>query len=160
MQIRRILACAMLAIVALPVHPESPTSPEADKTLANLRNLAAAIETFASDHKRYPDASNYAKLKSLITPKYIVIEEEITDGWRHEFAYLVTKDGCHYRLVSAGSDGSFEDGSLKMSPEAPAKRVAKSDTEDLLFQDNSFRWVPINGEFAFELREDSTFRCR
>lgn len=88
-----------------------PTSParEVNRTLADLRTIATAIEAYAADYQRYPEAQTFGELKEVIEPKYIV---RLTgkDAWGTDLRYIVNRNGSRYRIVSAGADQVFETG--------------------------------------------------
>ena len=51
------------------VHPGDHT--ELNRTIADMRSIAAAVEAYASDHRRFPTAATIIELEPLLQPKYI-----------------------------------------------------------------------------------------
>ncbi len=72
------------------------------RTIADLREVAAAVEAFRRERGFYPSVANFAALVDQLTPTYLkrVIRE---DWWHRPFLYAVTTRG--YRLESLGPDG-------------------------------------------------------
>lgn len=149
-------AISLLVIIA--VGPRTAAD-NLDKTMANVRSLAAVMEAYAMDHGHYPKVSTYEELETLVEPRYIKINEAIVDDWSNSFLYLVTSDGCHYRIVSAGADGRFEDSSVEMSSRLPDQQVAASVQHDIIWQDHAFRQVPPGHRSALDVRQTRRFSC-
>jgi hypothetical protein len=125
----------------------------ARRTLADLRTFAAAIEAYGADHKTYPSMTSITDLRSALEPKYVG-GMPLKDGWGHEYRYLVSSDGRHYRVVSAGSDGVFQKDFAQISKQPPDNRSSKNFADDIVYQDGSFRRLPDALKSAFELHED------
>jgi hypothetical protein len=74
------------------------------KTMADIRSLATAVESYAVDHNEYPPAEG---LRGFLEPNYIKTTPAL-DGWGNQFRYYATADHTSYLIVSAGADGAFE----------------------------------------------------
>jgi hypothetical protein len=76
------------------------------RTLADIRSLATAIESFRIDHGRVPGPTEgyvaVAMMREAIEPSYIR-RAPLADGWGNTLVYR--SDGQHYRLASPGRDG-------------------------------------------------------
>ncbi len=77
-------------------------------TLADMREVAMALERFAVDHQSYPRVRDIEALRPALEPKYIK-QLPSTDGWRHPLVYEVKGPGMTYTLSSPGKDGEFQD---------------------------------------------------
>ena len=155
---RRVLAFALLFATATSSGASDTPRPVA-KTIADMRTMAAAVESYALDHRRYPPTSDFSQLVGLLVSKYLLPDGPILDGWGAPYKYLATPDGCHYRILSAGADGVFEKANLAMSLSPPERRASSRPSADIVFQDNAFQRVPAAASFALTLHEERLFSC-
>ena len=79
-------------------------------TLRDVSSLGIAIEAYWQDHKEYPRATTVAELVKLLSPSYAA-HLETQDAWGTDVRYVPTPDHQDYRVVSAGSDRRFDEGS-------------------------------------------------
>lgn len=89
------------------------------RTMGDMRSIATAIESYATDYNSYPPAAAQsvpfgstpdtvgAKLGTYIAPTYIKVLP-LTDGWNSWLRYGTGNNGANYFLQSGGRDGSFE----------------------------------------------------
>jgi hypothetical protein len=115
-----------------------------EQTMANMHEIAIAAESWGVDHDdRYPRSQTWAELRKELEPTYIK-ELPLEDGWGNEFAWVVSEDGKHYRIVSAGADKTFEWDSRRISLKEPSKEVKYSDRleGDIIFADGAFIQAP------------------
>ena len=107
------------------------------QTKMDMLSLATAIEAYAVDNNRFPDAATIEELPKFIHPMYIS-QVPLSDAWRVPYRYVVAKDGKDFRLVSAGSDQKFDESSW-------GTEVLSSDSrDDAVFSDSRGfyrRWV-------------------
>ena len=78
------------------------------RTMAHLRSLATAIESYAIDNDVYPSISGFGTaedLQHLIEPIYIR-STPLRDGWNRPIYVRAGRDG--YWLISAGHDGTLD----------------------------------------------------
>lgn len=108
-------------------------------TMNSMRTIAAALEKYAGAHTAYPE-TGFAGLKRALVPHYLDALPE-KDAWGNDFYYTATRHGRHYRIVSAGSDGLFEDGSRQI-PEDGDQFEETTLTDDLAFD-----IIHANGSF-------------
>jgi len=73
------------------------------RTMADLRALAVAIETYGIDAGSFPVAADAPSLKSIVDPTFIK-HIPLKDGWNNDFA--VNSGGADYTVGSEGKDGS------------------------------------------------------
>jgi hypothetical protein len=116
------------------------------QTMTDLRTIAVAVESYAVDHNRYPAATTYAGLKTLLEKDAYGNALPEKDVWGHDYAYVVSEDGTRYRLVSAGSDGNFEWDSRRTGPAEEQLRYRDRLEDDIIFADGTFVQLPIQGK--------------
>lgn len=85
------------------------------RTMSDMRTIATAIEAYATDFNRYPDASSFPALIQQLAPTYVSNPTSI-DDWGHplryeRIRYAGGRDG--YALGSAGKDGEWEKRALR-----------------------------------------------
>jgi hypothetical protein len=131
--------------------PADDDSPEGC-TLSELRSLATAIEAYAADQQRYPDAETIHELKDILEPKY-VIRMTGKDGWGSHSRYAANRQRSRYALISAGSDRVFEEDSERIRCVPRPQRAADKDGADLIYEGCRFRVVPAAYDRALEIRD-------
>lgn len=118
-------------------------------SVAEIKTIAMALQAYAADHGRYPTvnqggleadglgmADTIDALKKFLVPDYIQ-RLPTADGWNHPYLYGATEDASSFMLMSLGSDGKMDQGSL------PAGQVATSCYEnDIIWEDRQFTRVP------------------
>jgi type II secretion system protein G len=90
------------------------------RTMADMRTLALAIESYSTDFNRYPASAGFvlpsglslpdvtlAPLMPELTPTYIKIVP-MKDGWDSWFTYGTSPSEFDYVLRSNGADGAPE----------------------------------------------------
>ena len=119
-----------------------------ESTMSDMRSAATAIEAYATDVNKYPDAQSWSELGKVLSPTYIKTMPE-KDGWGNEYAYVVSADRMNYRVISAGADGTFEWDSRRIvlppaKPDGKAIEPKASDRleDDIIFADGSFVQFP------------------
>ncbi len=123
------------------------------RTMSDIRNVATAIEAYAVDNDDTYPTGDYAALKELLSPTYIVKFPE-KDIWGHEYAYVASSDGLHYRLVSGGADSNFEWDSRRIAEaakgadeeESPDVRYRDRLEDDFIYADGSFLQLPVQAK--------------
>ena len=116
------------------------------RTMADLRSLSTALETYGADHNRFPPSSaftlpsglalpnvNIAFASNYLVPTYIKEVPRI-DGWRNPLLYSVTADGNDYGIRSCGKDGLPE--------EAPSYGPTTEFNADVILVDGVFVQYP------------------
>lgn len=115
------------------------------RTMADMRSVATAIEAYATDRddSTYP-RGEYEALGRQLVPVYMKTIPA-KDMWGTPFAYVVSADGQHYRIVSAGADLKFEPESLRVVAAAgkrPVEVSAKDPVADIIYEDGMFMQYP------------------
>jgi len=86
--------------------PARPSRHVERPTMADMRSIATAIESYAIDHDAYPcprpGLVPLAELTALLEPVYIR-DLPLQDGWGHPFLFSCGGEG--YGIVSLGADG-------------------------------------------------------
>jgi general secretion pathway protein G len=117
------------------------------RTLADMRSIATAVESFAIDNDVYPLQGG--GLRTLdgsrpdVEPLYIRTLP-LEDGWGNP--YLYWSDSLTYVLVSAGADGVFEPRWRELAPlEAIQPGPTKDPNADVVFANGQFVEWPGDG---------------
>ena len=92
----------MIAAIAIPNLLNAVNRGKQKRTMADMRAIATAIESYAVDNSAYPDASSFATLATLIEPSYITTLPA-ADGWGRSFT--IDSAPVQYTVWSGGSDG-------------------------------------------------------
>jgi general secretion pathway protein G len=116
----------ILAAIAIPNLLNALQRGRQKRTMADMRSLATAIESYNVDNSSYPaamvcpgpqvlpdDADTAPALDSnswsLLRPTYIT-DPPVMDGWRHPLHYTVDNILNAYSIVSWGRDGTADGG--------------------------------------------------
>ena len=92
----------IIAAIAIPNLLNAIDRGKQKRTMADLRSLGTAIESYSIDNNVYPAAANFSTLEGVIEPIYIRTAPE-SDGWGRTF--LVTSTNTLYTVGSGGKDG-------------------------------------------------------
>jgi hypothetical protein len=123
------------------------------QTLADMRALATAIEAYQTDQKdeTYP-AGDFAALKTVLhdgSYQYLAKFPE-KDMWGNPYAYVVSEDRHHYRIISSGADSTFEWDSRRIVLPKPGQsiEVRYSDRleDDLIYGDGQYIQIPVQAK--------------
>jgi len=118
----------VLAAIAIPNLLNALQRGKQKRTMADMRTLATAIESYNVDNSSYPSALTCpgpqvlpdnsdpgvftldSNSWSVLKPTYIALPPW-SDGWHHSLHYTVDNQLFAYALVSYGRDG-FADGAV------------------------------------------------
>ena len=95
----------IIAAIAIPNLLNAIDRGKQKRSMADLRSIGTAVESYAIDNNYYPAATDVATLGAVgtnVVPIYIKTMP-IQDGWRHDFYVNSTTTG--YTLASGGKDG-------------------------------------------------------
>lgn len=118
------------------------------RTMSDMQSIAYALDQYMDENDRYP-IGDYASLKATLDPYLDKFPEK--DIWDHAYAYVVSPDGAHYRLVSSGADGNFEwDSRRIVAAKVPAgetvivpeTRYRERLEDDVICEDGNFVQLP------------------
>jgi uncharacterized protein len=119
------------------------------RTMSDIRSVGAALESYAIDHEEKFPSGDYSALEAVLAPNYLK-SVPAKDMWDHAYAYVVSDDGKHYRIVSSGADGIFEWDSRRIdaakNDEQPAIRYRDRLEDDLIYQDDAFWQLPVQAK--------------
>jgi hypothetical protein len=119
-----------------------------EQTMTDMRSLMTAIEAWSTDNdEKYPAAMTLDELAKELEPAYMKAIPR-KDAWGNDFAYVVSEDRKHFRIVSAGADNAFEWDSRRIVPTTPSKdageQVKLTDRleDDIIMGDGGYIQVP------------------
>ena len=92
----------IIAAIAIPNLLNAIDRGKQKRTMADLRSLGTAVETYSIDNNDYPTAATIAALEAVIEPTYIRTAPS-EDGWSNAFA--VSSITTEYTICSGGKDG-------------------------------------------------------
>lgn len=96
----------IIAAIAIPNFFNAVDRGKQKRTIADLRAIGTAVESYAVDNKIYPTATTAAELQALIEPVYIK-KMPAVDGWGNVFQ--VDSHVTEYTIFSHGKDGVGSD---------------------------------------------------
>lgn len=107
----------ILAAIAIPNLLSATQRSKQKRTMADLRSLGTAVEAWATDQNKYPEAPDLEQLEQQLVPTYIKTLPK-KDGWGNGFRYdcwvSSGTGGCDsYAIASSGKDGAFEKDNLR-----------------------------------------------
>jgi general secretion pathway protein G len=133
----------ILAAIAIPNLLAAVQRGRQKKSMADMRSLATAIESYAVDYNVYPSAACDAGLYtsgtavtlgtgsfSALQPSYIA-KAPVTDGWGHFYGYASTDAADQYRIVCYGRDGAA-------GPSAVTCGTTHDFNDDILYSNGTF----------------------
>jgi len=135
----------IIAALLIPNFLDALQKAKTKRTLADMRMIGTALESYKVDRESIPQTDSVAGLAEFLQPLYLN-ELPLMDGWQHELRYqcwsrIGSRYPCDsYRLVSAGRDGVFEQSDFQRYQEGP---TALGDYDrDLVYGDGGFVQVP------------------
>jgi len=126
----------ILAAIAIPNFVTALQRSKQKRTMADMRSLATALETYATTANQYPQAASAAELGPVLTPTYIKAVPTV-DGWGTALRYEGSPRD--YAITSAGADQKFEHEVL--GEYSPGTTTQNFDC-DLVFANGSFVQYP------------------
>ncbi len=135
----------LVAAIALPNLLSAGDRERQLRTLADMRAIAAAIDSFAEDHGDSMEAQDIGELRRTLEPRYLS-RFPSKDAWGHSFLFERFDDGG-YRIRSYGRDGLADD--------APGGPTDDFDA-DIILEDGEFvQWPEHGGPDGFETLPES-----
>jgi type II secretion system protein G len=122
----------IIAAIAVPSLLSAIQRTKQKRTMADIRYLGTALETYHTDFNKYPQ-SGIANLTCL-EPNYMRYVNSI-DGWGYSLHYVAFNVDQDYSLGSGGRDGSIPAWSL------PPQTTTSFD-DDIIFFDGQFMVYP------------------
>ena len=93
----------IIAAIAIPNLLNAIDRGKQKRTMADLRSIGTAVESYAVDNNVYPTATDAAALTTSVQPIYIK-SMPAADGWSNTFT--VNSATSTYTLASLGKDGT------------------------------------------------------
>src|SRR5580765_3940229 len=93
----------IIAAIAIPNLLNAIDRGKQKRTMADMRSIGTAIESYAVDQNVYPVAATAAILSTLVQPVYIKTMP-VNDGWNNVFNVASTT--VAYTVFSTGKDGA------------------------------------------------------
>lgn len=103
----------LIAAIAIPNLLNAIDRGKQKRTMADIRSIGTAVETFAVANGRYPAnvetstpvaGNTEMNLEQWLSPDFIR-QPPAVDGWGHPLVYQSDSEGSSYRLMSYGKDG-------------------------------------------------------
>jgi general secretion pathway protein G len=95
----------IIAGIAIPNLLNAIDRGKQKRTMADMRTVGTAVESYAVDNNIYPAANSAATLASLVAPIYVKTMPT-HDGWNNTFR--VESGGTTYTIYSFGKDGNSQ----------------------------------------------------
>jgi len=93
----------IIAAIAIPNLLNAIDRGKQKRTMADMRSIGTAVESYAVDNNVYPVAATVATLTGLVQPIYIKTMPAV-DGWSN--AFVVDSIATQYTIYSTGKDGT------------------------------------------------------
>jgi general secretion pathway protein G len=94
----------IIAAIAIPNLLNAIDRGKQKRTMADMRSLGTAVESYAVDNNVYPVVGTAAALKTVIEAGAYMKNMPTADGWSNTF--VVDSITSQYTLYSTGKDGS------------------------------------------------------
>ena len=93
----------IIAAIAIPNLLNAIDRGKQKRTMADMRSIGTAIESYAVDNNVYPNVNTNTGLEAVVETTYIK-EMPLNDGWSN--AFQVASTTTQYTIHSFGKDGS------------------------------------------------------
>jgi general secretion pathway protein G len=94
----------IIAAIAIPNLLNAIDRGKQKRTMADMRSLGTAVESYAVDNNVYPQVTDAATLKSVVEAGAYMKNMPTTDGWSNTFQ--VASATTQYTIYSFGKDNS------------------------------------------------------
>jgi len=96
----------IIAAIAIPNLLNAINRGKQKRTMADMRSIATAVESYSVDWNFYPKGqTTLAALTPYVQPTYIK-KLPLMDGWNRTLQFTSNDEGTNYTLLSLGKDGS------------------------------------------------------
>ena len=127
----------IIAAIAIPNLLNAIDRGKQKRTMADIRSLGTAVESYSIDNNAYPKSvSTVAAMKGFVEPLYIR-KGPSKDGWGQNFAVATDATGTNYTICSNGKAGGSGTGCLTANGGEKA-----TFTDDIAFSNGSFTQWP------------------
>jgi len=128
----------VVAAIAIPNFLTAAQRAKQKRTMADMRTIGVAVESYATDNNEYP------RSVEVLAPKYAK-RLPTADGWGFPFEYQCVIDAqgkcAGYVIGSAAKDGRYEGGGLYAAASQPRGPTSSFDC-DILFSNGQFVEYP------------------
>jgi len=97
----------IIAAIAIPNLLNAIDRGKQKRTMADMRSIGTAVESYAIDNNVYPTSSGIANLATDVQPLYIKILPQ-EDGWGTAYTYQVDGTGSQYTVISLAKNGAAD----------------------------------------------------
>jgi general secretion pathway protein G len=94
----------IIAAIAIPNLLNAIDRGKQKRTMADMRSIGTAIESYAVDNNVYPATTTIGTLQSIVQAGAYMKNMPIADGWNN--AFVVDSVTTEYTLLSTGKDGT------------------------------------------------------
>jgi type II secretion system protein G len=124
----------IIAAIAIPNLLNAINRGRQKRTMADMRSIATAVESYAVDNNYYPPSiTDATQLAGYLTPTYIKRLPD-TDGWNQGMTFQTDAAGRHYTIISYARDKIA-------STFVPGAQTGNFDC-DIYYQDGTFTQWP------------------
>jgi len=116
------------------------------RTMSDMRRIGSALEAYTEEDHDDDAVPRTGNVSTLIAALKATDKFPMIDIWGHPYEYVISPDGQHYRIVSAGADGIFEWDSRTIDTKSETGRgVRYRDRleDDLIYADGAFVQLPL-----------------
>ena len=126
----------IIAAIAIPNLLNAIDRGKQKRTMADIRSVGTAVESYSIDNNNYPKAgTTYATLTTNIEPLYIR-KAPTKDGWNQALQVDVDTNGTTYTLCSPAKNGGTTDCG------GSSGGASTSFEDDITFSNGSFTQFP------------------
>ena len=97
----------IIAAIAIPNLLNAIDRGKQKRTMADMRSIGTAVESYAIDNNIYPTSAGIANLANDVQPIYIKILPQ-NDGWGTGYTYQVDATGSEYTVISSAKNGALD----------------------------------------------------
>ena len=94
----------IIAAIAIPNLLNAIDRGKQKRTMADMRSIGTAIESYAVDNNVYPNTTSMATLQTIVQTGAYMKNMPTVDGWNNTFS--VDTVSTQYTLLSTGKDGT------------------------------------------------------
>jgi type II secretory pathway pseudopilin PulG len=113
------------------------------RTMSNVRSVAVALESYATDTNAYPRVRSIDELASILEPKYVKQLPRV-DGWGMPLVYEAAacdRGPCHRYYVASGGENRIVD-EKTLTAYGSGKHASAMTSDDIVMTEGNF----LNGD--------------
>lgn len=140
-----VLFSGVVFLAAMLIPGMIGSSSHQKRTMADIRSIGTAVESYGIDNNQYPPAHSLDELAKLLAPTYIKTLPR-QDGWGHDFRYVCWREQSDspgpdsYLIASPGKDGKWETTDLRKYTESAFQGL----DQDIVYKNGSFLRYPAS----------------